>query len=338
MKAVFFEGPNKISLKDADYPNPNKKEVTIKVEYCGVCGTDRHIFQGDYFSEYPLIGGHEFSGTIVELGEGVDGWSLGDRVVVDPALYCGKCHFCRRKMFNQCSSVRGMGVALNGAFAEYINVPVNNLYRLPDSVTFEEAALMEPLACVIYGLERLKANLGERAIIFGAGFIGITLMQTLLLNGLSEVVMVDINQAKLDLAKKLGARKVFMNEGDLLDTLSAEGCYDQFDIVVDATGVKSVIENMFHFAGPGARILQFGVPSPKDTIKISPFDLYHKDWSYIGTMAASYTCEQALSLIEHCRLDLSALITRKVSLNEFVSYMSDHKPNQDCKVLVAPHI
>ncbi|WP_130858984.1 zinc-dependent alcohol dehydrogenase family protein [Gracilibacillus phocaeensis] len=336
MKAVSFQEPQSISVIETPYPSPEKEEVTIKVECCGICGTDYHIFTGDYISNYPIIGGHEFSGRVYEIGEDVKNWNVGDRVTVDPAIYCRKCYYCRNKKFNQCKNVKGIGVAMDGAFAEYVKVPAINLYRIPEQVTFEAASLMEPLACVIYAVERVQPKLGDKALIFGAGPMGLLVLQALKISGVSEIVVVDVETEKLAFANKIGASKVCTNDHDLNHKLSEKYFPNLFDIVVDATGVKDVMQEMFHYAGSGARILQFGVPSVHEKIEINPFDLYHNDWSYIGTMAASFTCEQALMLIQHSKIDVSKLITKKLTLEEFTFYMTDRKPKQDIKVLVSP--
>ncbi|MFC3882141.1 zinc-dependent alcohol dehydrogenase family protein [Bacillus songklensis] len=336
MKAAVYNGPHNMTIEEVPYPVPGPGEITVKVHCSGICGTDYHILEGDFISPYPLVGGHEFAGTVFEIGEGVEGWYLGERVSVDPSVYCGKCYHCRNNQFNHCKNWNAIGVTLNGAFAEYVKVPAKNLYRMKDSMTFEEGALVEPMSCVAYALERVNVKFGEKVLIFGAGPMGLMLVQAIRTSGASEVVLVDIADEKLETAKRLGATSAYKSDAQLEEKIGGKQYPNGFDIVVDATGIPAVIENMFTFAGPGARILQFGVAPNNARISINPFDIYHKDWKYLGTMALKFNFYQALYMIEEKRVDVSSLVTKKIDLHEFVDYMSQPKSPEDCKVLVYP--
>jgi 2-desacetyl-2-hydroxyethyl bacteriochlorophyllide A dehydrogenase len=338
MKAAVYNGPHDISVNVVPYPKPGPEEVTVKVAYCGICGTDYHIVEGDFISPYPLIGGHEFSGTIFEVGEGVKGWEAGDRVVVAPSIYCGKCFYCQNDQFNHCENLNSLGVTINGGFAEYVKVPVSNLYQLSETLTFEEGALVEPMACVAYGLERLQPKFGDKAVIFGAGPMGMLLLQSLKTSGASEVIVVDIAKEKLEMAMKNGASAVYLNDDRLEELIGRKQYPHGFDIVIDATGIPKVIERMFRFAGAGAGILQFGVAANNAKITINPFELYHKDWKYIGTMAYQLNFHQAINMIAGKKVDTASLVTKKISLEEFATYMTRKKNLEDCKVLVDPSL
>jgi 2-desacetyl-2-hydroxyethyl bacteriochlorophyllide A dehydrogenase len=336
MKAAVYKGPHHMAVEELPYPKPGYGEVTIRVHCCGICGTDYHILEGDFISPYPLVGGHEFSGTVFEVGEGIEDWKIGDRVAVDPSVYCGKCYHCRNNQFNHCKNWNAIGVTMNGAFAEYVKVPAKNLYKMRDTMTFEEGALVEPMSCVAYALERTNVKFGDKVVIFGGGPMGIMLVQAMRVSGASEVVLVDIAEQKLKLAKQFGATSVFKNDNRLDSFIGKEKYPNGFDVVVDATGIPAVIEGMFRFAGPGARILQFGVAPNNAKITINPFDIYHKDWNYLGTMALKFNFNQALFMIEEKRVNVGSLVTKKMGLEEFVTYMSKPKSPDDCKVLVYP--
>ena len=135
---------------------PGPGQALLKVEVCGVCGTDHHIYLGEYMSPYPIVGGHEFAGVIAALGPDVKGWQVGDRVAADPNVFCGDCYYCKSNRANHCLNFDAVGVTLNGAFAEYVLVPTRTLYALPPGLSFEEAALVEPVSCVVYALSRVK--------------------------------------------------------------------------------------------------------------------------------------------------------------------------------------
>lgn len=335
MKAALFVSPHQIRVEEVEIPSPGPDEVIVKVECCGICGTDYHILEGDFISPYPIAGGHEFSGTVYEVGEGVDEWTPGERVAVDPSVYCGSCVHCRNHRWNHCKRWNAIGVTMNGAFAEYVRVPAKNLYRLPEGISFEEGALIEPLSCVAYALNRIQPKFGERALIFGGGPMGLMLLMALKTSGTSEVVLVDIAEKKLETAKRLGADAVYQG-GELLESRLESRYPDGFDLVVDATGIPAVIEGMFRFAGPGARLLQFGVAPSDARISVNPFDIYHKDWQYIGSMALMFNFCQALWMIEQKRVNVGALVTKKIGLESFADYMREKKPPEDIKVLVCP--
>ncbi|SHE58993.1 zinc-dependent alcohol dehydrogenase family protein [Desulforamulus putei] len=331
MRAAVIEGPHKISIQEVPYPTPGPGQVVVKVEACGICGTDYHILEGDFLSPYPLIPGHEFSGTVHELGEGVQNWQVGERVAVDPSVYCGECYYCLSNQGNMCQNWNAIGVTLNGAFAEYVVVPAKNLYRLPETMSFRQGAFVEPLSCVVYAMRRLNIRFGDKVLLFGSGPMGLLLLQSLVKGGASEVVVVDLAEDKLAIARQLGAHRTFTGTAGLKEAYPLG-----FDIVIDATGVPAVIENMFQFAGNRAKIMQFGC-APRDAkVSVSPFDIYNKDWEILGTMALLFTFHPAVNLLKNGVVVSDPLTTREISLDEFPAYLSQPKSSKDLKVLVCP--
>ncbi|MFB0545273.1 MAG: alcohol dehydrogenase catalytic domain-containing protein, partial [Anaerolineae bacterium] len=153
---MIIEAPHKLSVRDVAVPEVGPNEVLVAVKACGLCGTDQHIYEGTFLSPYPLIPGHEFSGVVEEVGENVSSVRVGVRVAVDPSLFCGDCYFCKSQRGNHCQNWNGIGVTRNGGFAEYVAVPARNVYPFSNDVTFEEAAFVEPLSCVIYAMQRVR--------------------------------------------------------------------------------------------------------------------------------------------------------------------------------------
>ncbi|AEG61344.1 zinc-dependent alcohol dehydrogenase family protein [Desulforamulus ruminis] len=331
MKAAVIQGPHNIVLQEVPYPTPGPGQVVVKVEACGVCGTDYHILEGDFLSSYPLIAGHEFSGTIHELGPGVEHWQLAERVAVDPSVYCGECYYCLNNQGNMCQNWNAIGVTLNGAFAEYVVVPAKNLYRLPDTMSFQEGAFVEPLSCVVYAMRRLNIRFGDKVLLFGSGPMGLLLMQSILKGGASEVVVVDRAEDKLTIARQLGAHKTFAGTAGLREEYPLG-----FDVVIDATGVPAVIENMFQYAGNRAKIMQFGCAPREAKVSVSPFDIYNKDWEILGTMALLFTFYPAIHLLKNGVVVCDPLTTAEISLDDFPAYLSQPKGSKDLKVLVRP--
>jgi 2-desacetyl-2-hydroxyethyl bacteriochlorophyllide A dehydrogenase len=333
MKALVIEAPHVAVVKEVSYPKPASGEVTIKVENVGICGTDFHIFEGEFISPYPIIPGHEFSGTIFELGEGVSGFEIGERVSADPSLFCGACEFCLTHRGNQCENWGALGNTVNGSMAEYVSVPVRNVVKIPDTMSFEEAAFIEPMACVVHGMNRLQLQVGNRVILFGAGAMGQQLIQSIAKAGASELVVVDVSQEKLDLALKLGATKGVLSKD--MDTQLGNDFYPNgFDVVVDVTGIPAVIEKAFEYMGPTAKFLQFGVTAPDAKIQVNPFKIYNKDWTMIGSMAINYTFLPAFQWIKEGRIQVNPLISKVISLEETPDFLAKPKDPNLLKVQI----
>ena len=342
MRAFVITGPGVGEVRDVPEPRPGPGEATVKVAYVGICGTDYRIFAGDFMPHFPLVNGHEFSGVIAALGPDASGpggttWREGDRVAVDPTLYCGRCYHCLRRQANHCDEWGAVGDTRDGALAEYVRVPARNLYRVEDHETLEEAAFTEPLACVVWGIERLRVRPSDRVLIFGAGPIGALLAQMLDRSGTADVVVVDVDEEKLRVVRELGAQATFVAGDGLAEGLEERSHGRGFDIVVDCTGVTEVIQALFTFAAPNARIMFYGVASPSARITISPFDVYRLDWEILGSMAINYTFQQARDLLAAGRVEVRPLISRIVGLDDVAAILGRPKAPAELKTLVAPN-
>lgn len=333
MKALVIEAPYQAVIKEVPYPPPGLGEVTIEVHQVGICGTDIHIYKGEFISPYPIVPGHEFSGVIHAIGEGVSGLCVGDRVSADPSLFCGQCAYCKIGKGNQCTNWGALGNTVDGSMAEYVRVPAGNVVKIPDSMSFAAAAFIEPMACVVHAMNRLQVKAGDRAILFGAGAMGQQLIQTLVHCGVSELVVVDISPEKLEMSTTRGATRCVLSTADgLLEEQQRNP--NGFDIVVDATGIPSVIQTAFAFMGRGAKYLQFGV-TPKDAvIELDPFQLYNKDWTLLGSMAINHSFLPAFQWVQSGRIDVESLISREISLEGMLAYLQGDRNPSDLKVQI----
>lgn len=331
MKALVIHGPRRASVEDVPDPVPGPGEVVVAVKAVGICGTDFHIFEGDSLGGYPIIPGHEFAGVVDAVGPEVTSLRPGDRVAVDPSLFCGHCEFCLTDRGNHCENWGGIGTTVPGGLAERVKVPAANAFPIPDSMTFEEAAFIEPVACVVHGMNRLQLRPADRVLVFGAGAMGQQLVQALVHAGASELVVVDVDPGKLELARRFGATKTVM-AGRVEEELGANS--RGFDVVVDATGVPAVIERAFRFLGPTGKFLQFGVAPKHATVSLSPFDLYHKDWTLIGSMAVNHTYLPALRWIREGRIQVKPLLSKTLSLEELPEFLAKPKSPALLKVQV----
>ena len=336
MKACLFEAKEKFVICDIEKPTPQKDEVLIRVKAAGICGTDIHILKAEYFSDFPIVAGHEFSGEVVEVGDEVTQFRSGDRVTADPNIFCDKCYFCKINKNNHCLNSHVVGVTQNGAFAEYVAVSEKGVFHIPDHLSYSEAALAEPLACVVYGIRRSEIKPGEKALIFGAGAIGLLLMSLLKMSGASQLVMVDISQKKLEFAKKMGATEVILNDEDgekILKTIAPLG----FELVADATGSPRVMESELQFVEPDGTFLVFGVAPIGEMMKVEPYDIFRRDIHIVGSYAVKKTMQYSINLLASRKIEVKNLISSTYPLEEFEKGIHDFYYDPDhMKIQIIP--
>src|ERR1043166_329781 len=211
MKALVLKEYNQFAYEDVPEPKPNPGEVLIQVKACGICGSDVHGMDGSTGRRRPpIVMGHESAGVIAGIGSGVNRWAVGDRVTLDSTIYCGQCDFCRRGLINLCDRRRVLGVSCeeykrDGAFAEFVSAPEHILYRLPNELPFEHAALVEPFAIALHAISRTPMTLNDSVVVIGAGMIGLALVQALRHVGCGRLIVTDIAADRLGLAPKIGA-------------------------------------------------------------------------------------------------------------------------------------
>ena len=208
MKAAVLYQPGDIQVVDMQSPEPGAGEVLIKIYACGVCGTDHSLFVGGFPATYPVIIGHEFSGVVAGIGAGVQNLAVGDRVTVDPNRVCRRCEYCRMGSEHLCENLSSMGVHIHGADAEFCVMPESNVYKIPDSVSFEEAAFCEPLACAIRGLELAHVRQGDTVLVLGAGGMGNLITQLASRAGAAQVIVSEPIQFRREKALENGATSV----------------------------------------------------------------------------------------------------------------------------------
>ena len=330
MRAVIWEAPGQLSVTEAADPTPGHGELVIQVGTCGICGTDVHIADGEFPpTPYPIIPGHEFAGRVVARGPGVPaGWREGERVAVDPSLFCGHCPACRSGRGNLCANWNAIGDTVNGAFAEYVAVPAANTYRIPDSVDEAQGALIEPLSCAVHGLRRIGPVIGQDVLLTGAGTMGLLLLQLLKHAGAGSVSVVDRNTSRLEAAKAAGADSV---AGDV--ALLGRG---DFAVAVDATGAPAAIEAGFGALGRGGRLLVFGVASGDAAVTLSPFRIYNDELTVLGSMAVLNSFSAAADLMAAGVINTGPLLSTPYPLAGFAEALASVRRGEGVKIQVAP--
>ena len=315
MKAGKIEQPGRAQFSSAPVPEPGPDDVLIQVHAAGICGTDIHILKGEYEARYPLIPGHEFSGVIVSAGQNVTRFKVGDRVTADPNIPCNRCPACQRNEPNQCENLAAVGVTRDGAFSEYVVVPEGNVFAIGD-MSFAAAALVEPLACVAWGLERLRIPPGASALVFGAGPMGCLLAQALHSYGASRVVVTDVVPYRLALAAELGATETVLaddRQEQKIRSIEPGG----YNLVVDATGIPHVLERAFDYLRARGTLWVFGVTPNDARVSFSPYEIFRKDLTILGSFAVNRTFQESIAMIQSGRVKVEPLISHTLPLEEF---------------------
>lgn len=330
MWAAIWDHPSQLRIDEVPDPAPRPNQLVVEVMACGICGTDLHIADGTFpLSPYPLIAGHEFSGVIVQVGpDAEEQWNEGDRVAIDPSLFCGYCTACRAGRGNLCTNWGAIGDTVDGAFAQYVAVPSTNAYLIPDSLTFEAAALIEPLACALHGVQRLGPLLGDDVVVIGAGTMGLLLGQLVRGAGARSLTFVDHKIDRLETARQLGATHVTINVEDLDER--------SFDIAIDATGTSAGVYDAFNSLGRGGRLLVFGVTSEDTLVSLSPFRIYHDEITILGSMAVLNGFESAVTLMADGNIQTAPLLGTPLPLGAFSEALTQVRHGTGVKVQIAP--
>ncbi|HVO19050.1 MAG TPA: zinc-dependent alcohol dehydrogenase family protein [Anaeromyxobacter sp.] len=311
MKALVIEKPGQAHVVEVPRPEPKPGEVLIRVERSGICGTDVHIFRGEYLGSYPVTPGHEFSGVVEALGPGARRFAVGDRVAVEPNISCDACPTCLSNRQNFCEGWKAVGVTLPGGMAEYTCAPEKAVFAIGD-LPFSAGAFVEPLSCVLHGVQRVAPQLADRVLVVGAGPIGVLLLQAVLATGASAITVVDKNASRLALASAAGGRTV--------TTLASldEVPRDAFEVVIDATGVPAVMQRCVEWAAPGGRALLFGVPPSGARLSLDAFAIFRKGLSVLSSYTSVRNSLQAVRLLQSGRIDVRPLVSHELPLERFV--------------------
>lgn len=330
MRAIVFAEPKSYALEEVPDPEPGPREVLVRVEAVGICGTDLHVLDGEFApTRYPIIPGHETSGVVEAVGDQVSEIAVGDRVTVDPTLTCGECAYCSVGRSNLCEQWNGSGVArTNGSTAELTVAPVRNVHRLPDGVDLALAALIEPLSCAIHGYDLLPRRMGEHYLVYGAGTMGLMMAQLAPRAGAASVTVVDRNPARLDVARDVGISEVV--------TSADEAERGGWDVVIDCTGVVAAIEDGLTRVRRGGVFQQFGVAPADATARFSPFGVYNDEVTIIGSMAVLNSYARAVELFAAGALNAERMISHTFTLDDYGEALAAFRAGSGRKLQIRP--
>lgn len=337
MFAAVLHKPEDLRMENIPVPEIGDREVLIKVKCCGICGTDPHIYKGRFPAPTPLVLGHEFSGEVVKVGSAVTSIKVGDKATADINISCGNCFFCRmgQKLF--CNEIVQLGVHINGAFAEYIKAPAANVYKLPDEMTWEEGAYIEPLACAINGQDRANIKIGSTVAIIGAGPMGLSHAILSKLNGASKVIISELNQVRLQKARDIGIDHVIdASKQDPVKAVFELTDGRGADFVIEAVGAIPTYRQAFEMVRKGGVLVAYGAAPADAKIDIKPFEIYSKELTIVGSYAGTYEkWVKAISMISSKRFDPAKIITKTIPLAKVVEGILEAEENKDTiKIMV----
>ncbi|MEQ7125865.1 zinc-dependent alcohol dehydrogenase family protein [Actinopolymorpha sp. B11F2] len=333
MKAAVISEPGKVSVESVPDPSPGPRDVVVAVAGCGICGTDLHILEGEFAPTLPVVPGHEFAGEVVAVGHDVTEVATGDQVAVNPSLHCGECHYCRRARGNLCENWAAIGVTTAGGAADYAVAPVKNCYQLPEGVATADAALIEPLSCAVRGFDVLPRVLADHYLIYGAGTMGLMMMELAKRAGAGSVSVVDINPARLETARELGCTATATSADEL-----APSHPRGWEVVIDCTGVVAAIKDGLVRVDRGGTFLQFGVSSYDARVEIEPYKIYNQEITITGSMAVLHSFERAGDLFASGVLRPDVMISDRLPLADYATALEQFKAGVGRKIQVVPTV
>ena len=342
MRAAVLHAPGDLRVQDWPDPVAGPGELVLKVGATAVCGTDIRIFRGKKTKgvRFPTILGHEFAGSIVSIGEGVTEFMVGDSVAVDPVYPCGRCAYCQAGRENVCQNRQAMGYEFDGAFAEFVRIPAigvqkGNVFRMPGVIDWAQAALAEPLACVLNGQENMGISLGDSVVIIGAGPIGLLHLKTAMLAGARRILVVEPNPERRAAAERLGASAIDPGTGAVSTFVKDATGGLGADAVIVAIGVPAVADQALTLARKGGRINLFAGFSVGDMPPMDVNLIHYNELTITGASALKRRhFGLALDLIASGRIDVSDMVTHRMPLAEAARALTAAEAGEGLKIVV----
>ncbi|MGO0154662.1 zinc-dependent alcohol dehydrogenase family protein [Leuconostoc mesenteroides] len=320
MEALVLTGTKQLEVKDIDRPKVLPNEVLIHTAFAGICGTDHALYAGlpgSADAVPPIVLGHENSGVVAEVGSSVTNVKVGDRVTVDPNIYCGQCKFCRTARPELCENLSAVGVTRDGGFEEFFTAPASVVYQIPDNVSLKSAAVVEPISCAVHGIQLLKVTPYQKALVIGDGFMGELFVQILQAYGIHQVDLAGIVDEKLAMNKeKFGVKNTYNTmKGDKIP----EG---EYDVIIEAVGLPQTQESAIEASARGAQVLMFGVGGPDAKFQMNTYEVFQKQLTIQGSFINPNAFEDSLALLSSGKLNVEALMSHELdyaTVDDFVN-------------------
>jgi 2-desacetyl-2-hydroxyethyl bacteriochlorophyllide A dehydrogenase len=339
MKAVRLESIGNLFARDVEKPTPGPDDLLVRVEACGICGTDRHLLHGEFPSTPPVTLGHEFCGIVEAIGTEVTGFRLGDRITGDPNISCGRCPQCMNGRVNLCRNLRAIGIHRDGGFADYVIVPQKQAFTLPLDLDPVHGAFCEPLACCLHGIDMAEIKAGSSVVVLGGGVIGLLTVQLARLAGATTVILSTRQAVKRQLAEDVGATAtVDPSSSDIIDAIAGPNGLvpGGVDVVIECAGVPETVEQTTRLAKAGGTVVILGVMPQGAKVQLEPFDILFRELRVLGSFINPFVHRRAADLVASGAIELDKLITRRITLDDAPEVIGHPAAPGEVKVLVIP--
>jgi L-iditol 2-dehydrogenase len=339
IKAFKLHGPADLRLEEVERPKPAEDEALVQIKSVGVCGSDVHYYRrgriGPFIVEKPMILGHECSGEIVEVGRQVAHLKLGDRVVIEPGIPCRTCWYCRNGRYNKCPSIKFMATPpYDGALVEYVAWAADYLFKMPDSMSYQQGALVEPFAVGLFAAQRSGITPGASVTILGSGPIGLATLEAVKALGAGQIIMVDVIASRLALARQMGATQVVNpKEENLLNRVKELTNGEGSHFVFETAGTAPTVRQTVDVVRDGGSVILVGLPSEAE-IPMPIVDAVIREISFITLFRYSNIFEEAISLISHDRVNIKPLITHEFPFSRAVEAINFAESAKDKAIKV----
>jgi L-iditol 2-dehydrogenase len=324
MKALVLSAYKELELLDLPVPKPADDELLIRIRACGICGSDVHGYDGSTGRRLPpVVMGHEAAGIVESVGSAVGDFRQGDRVTFDSTVYCGKCFYCQRGQINLCDNREVIGVSTpvfrrNGAFAEFVTVPARIAYHLPDGMSFSHAALIEAVSVAVHGVSLTPIALEDTVVVVGAGMIGLLTLQAVRLAGAGKVLVLDVDDTRLEMARSLGASKTFNSRGDVIPQILAETNGRGADIALECVGNAVTVKLAIDSVRKGGAVTLIGNVAP--TVDLGLQSVVTRQIRLQGSCASSGEYPACISLMSRGAIRVESLLSAVAPLEDGVSW------------------
>ena len=329
-RKAYLDADHRFSIRNEEIPKPDILDVSVKIEANGICGSDMHFFSegklGSFIVEEPYVPGHECSGTIIEIGKEVKSFNIGDIVTIEPGIPCGKCDMCMSGRYNLCKQVIFLSAPpINGTFCDYISIASHMVHKIPQNITFQEAAMVEPTAVGVHAVNRARYRNGSTAAIVGAGPIGLLTLQVFKAAGGGKVICIDINRHRLEISKKLGA------DTTIDPSTSDDDLEGIADVVFETAGSDKATESLFKYAVIGGCVVQVGWPR-NNFVKMDIARFIEKELDYIAVNRYTNAFATAIQWIKDGRINVKELITKEFCFDSIQKAFEFTVKNSDTNI------
>lgn len=337
MKQAVMTAPGEIQIREVDVPTPQDNEVIMRTRRIGVCGSDIHVFHGLHpYTSYPVVQGHEVGGVVSALGNNVSGLKVGDKITFMPQVTCGTCYACTHGMYHICESLKVMGFQTGGAGQEYFALPAENVLKLPDNLSLDEAALIEPISVTVHALRRGGGAAGKNVLVLGAGPIGNLTAQVAKASGATAVMITDVSAYKIDKARQVGIDFVVNTSQErLAEALERDFGPTKADLILECVGIEATMTDAIQNARKGTTIVVVGVFGKKPQVDLGL--VQDRELSLVGTlMYQKVDYERAIELAASGKLHLDEMVTHRFAFDKYLDayHMIEGSKGNYLKVMI----